>query len=428
MENDALPEVNVDPEFAALIPSLTDAEFTQLKANILRDGCLSPLTVWSQHWACADCNGETFSRHLVHCPECAHHYPPEDGECGNCHREFTAADIDTSPLEPILLDGHNRLKICREAEIPFTTQHVYLSSRSAARFWIIRTQLGRRNLAPAQRIELALLLEPEIAEKAKGKQRASGGAVVQKSAEPPVIVREEVARLADVSHDSVDKYKAIRERVTPETKQRLMRGETTINAEFKELQKERREGTLKQHKADIDSGAVVMPEGVFEVIAVDPPWPYGTAYDPQGRRAASPYPEMSLEQIGALALPAAGDCVLWLWTTHAFMRHAFPILDGWGFREVAILTWEKDRIGLGAWLRSQTEFCIMAVKGNPKVILTNQSTILHGEMREHSRKPEAFYTLVEDLCVGRRLDYFSREARKGWAQFGSEASKFNRVE
>lgn len=152
-------------------------------------------------------------------------------------------------------------------------------------------------------------------------------------------------------------------------------------------------------------GAEGMKRG--RMISIDPPWPYGTEYDPHGRRAANPYPEMSLEDIAGLSIPAADDCVLWLWTTHKFMRHSFGLIDQWGFRDVAILTWVKDRMGLGSWLRSQTEYCIMAVKGSPPIQLTNQTTVIHGPLREHSRKPDAFFDMVDGLCVGAKLDYFS---------------------
>lgn len=166
--------------------------------------------------------------------------------------------------------------------------------------------------------------------------------------------------------------------------------------------------------------------GEYEVIAIDPPWPYGTAYDPEGRRAASPYPEIALEALAEMKLPAAQDCILWLWTTHAFMRAALALLDTWEFREVAILTWVKDRMGLGQWLRSQSEFCIMAVKGTPRVNLSNQTTVLNGPMREHSRKPDEFYQLVEGLVEeeDRKADIFGREQRNGWDVFGNEPEKF----
>ena len=189
--------------------------------------------------------------------------------------------------------------------------------------------------------------------------------------------------------------------------------------------KERRATELEEQRRAIEEGQATLPEGVFEVICIDPPWPYGTKYDASGRRAASPYPELSLEELASITLPAADDCFLWLWTTHQFMRHSFALLDSWGFKEAAILTWVKNRMGLGHWLRSQSEFCIMAVRGHPPLNLTNETTILNAPMRQHSRKPDEFYQMVESLCIGRRLDYFSREKRPGWAQMGSEPAKFN---
>lgn len=181
---------------------------------------------------------------------------------------------------------------------------------------------------------------------------------------------------------------------------------------------------IQRQREEINNNGVTPPTGLYGVISVDPPWPYGSNYNAVGRRSASPYPEMSLLQIVEIELPAAADCVLWFWTTHKFMRHSFEILDAWGFRDVMILTWVKDRMGTGAWLRSQTEFCIMAVKGKPTIDLTNQVTILYGEMREHSRKPESFYQLVDGLCVGYKLDYFSREQRDGWVSFGNDTERF----
>jgi N6-adenosine-specific RNA methylase IME4 len=166
----------------------------------------------------------------------------------------------------------------------------------------------------------------------------------------------------------------------------------------------------------------------YDVIVLDPPWQYGTEYDPNGRRVANPYPEMSLDEIAALNIPAAQDCILWLWTTHKFMKHSFGLLEAWGFEDKMILTWVKNRMGIGSWLRSQSEFCIMAVKGKPLITLTNQTTVLQADVREHSRKPDEFYALVDSLCVGTKLDYFARQTRDGWHVFGNEFDKFGGVE
>lgn len=196
---------------------------------------------------------------------------------------------------------------------------------------------------------------------------------------------------------------------------------TVIEAR-QQIKKDDRQADLEQQKQAIVD--IAPPTGLFNVISLDPPWPYGTKYDPAGRRVANPYPEMSLEEIADIELPAAEDCILWLWTTHKFMRHSFTLLDGWGFRDVAIVTWVKDRMGIGTWLRSQTEFCIMAVKGKPTIDLTNQVTVLYGDAREHSRKPDTFYNMVDSLCVGYKIDYFSREVRLGWVSYGNETDKF----
>lgn len=173
----------------------------------------------------------------------------------------------------------------------------------------------------------------------------------------------------------------------------------------------------------IKTHPILTTEGPFDVLIIDPPWPYGTKYDPNTRRVGNPYPEMSLEQITSMEYAtgefapvqdkASKDCILFLWTTHKFMRHSFPILDAWGFRDVAIGTWVKDRIGIGSWLRSQTEYYIMAVRGKPKVDLTNQSTVIFAPMRQHSRKPDEFYNMVKELCRGSIGEYFSREKREG---------------
>lgn len=196
---------------------------------------------------------------------------------------------------------------------------------------------------------------------------------------------------------------------------------------LKDEKKRARAEDLDQQAADLLENPPGLAELVADVVVVDPPWPYGTPYDPEGQRASCPYPEMSLEAIRddvAEHVRFAEHCVLWLWTTHLFMRHSFPLLDAWGFEEKAIVTWVKDRMGLGHWLRSQSEFCILAVRGTPTVTLTNQTTVLNGPMREHSRKPDEFYALVEQLCHGVKIDFYAREQREGWHSFGNDTGRF----
>ena len=168
--------------------------------------------------------------------------------------------------------------------------------------------------------------------------------------------------------------------------------------------------------------------GPYRAIVVDPPWPYELRKADPSHRATHPYPQMSIAQICALdvASIAHTDCVLWLWiTNHHIIRQAASVLDAWGFQEKTILTWGKDRMGTGDWLRGQTEHCIMAVRGAPIVHLVNQTTLLHGPMRKNSQKPEEFYTFVEKLCPAPRYcELFARYRHsERWDCWGDEAPR-----
>jgi N6-adenosine-specific RNA methylase IME4 len=169
------------------------------------------------------------------------------------------------------------------------------------------------------------------------------------------------------------------------------------------------------------------PKGPYRVIVVDPPWQYEKRSEDITHRGRNPYPDMSTDAICALPVStlAEPDAILWLWTTNAFMRDAFRCLDAWGFREKTILTWVKDRMGTGDWLRGKTEHALLAVRGRPLVMLTNQTTELRAPLREHSRKPDEFFALVDALCPGTKLEMFARETRAGWGSWGAETERFS---
>jgi len=164
--------------------------------------------------------------------------------------------------------------------------------------------------------------------------------------------------------------------------------------------------------------------GTYDVVAIDPPWGYGRGYDPEGSRVANPYPEMSQDELLKLKIPFSKDCVLFLWTTHAFIWNAKELMDSWGFTYKATIVWDKEKIGMGAWLRMQCEFCLFGIKGNPIWNNTKWRDMIREPRREHSRKPEAFYKMVEETTAGRRLDYFARGKRKGWDVFGNDTERF----
>ena len=190
------------------------------------------------------------------------------------------------------------------------------------------------------------------------------------------------------------------------------------------IKQEKRKESIQKQVETIEKG-IEAPTGKFDVIAIDPPWNYGTQFNASGRRVANPYPEMTQEELKKLELPANENCVLFLWTTHKFIWDAKELLDTWGFEYRSMFVWDKQKIGMGNLVRMQCEFCLMGIKGNPVFRdAHNIRDIFSEPRREHSRKPEAFYDMVNSLCVGRKLDYFSREHRDGWCSYGNDTEKF----
>jgi ParB-like chromosome segregation protein Spo0J len=179
-------KLTIDSEFRSLIPPLSDEERSQLESNIVANGCRDSLVTWGK--------------------------------------------------DNVLLDGHHRYEICTRLGIEFDIVRIEFEDNDAAREWMIRNQFGRRNLEPFARARLALVLEPLIAAKAKERVKiggAKGGEAkgVQKSSHPSK-TREEVAKLANMSHDTLRKAKVIEENADEETKAALLAGETNINREY----------------------------------------------------------------------------------------------------------------------------------------------------------------------------------------------------
>jgi len=328
-----------------------------------------------------------------------------------------------------ILDGRNRQRACERVNV-LAMYSEFVGTDDEAFEYAKDNNLTRKHWTADQLAMIALELEPIEAERARQRMSAGGGDKTSGSADQHYPVEdkgkaaEKAAKKTGASVRKVQRAKALKKKSAKLAEEVKAGNKSLVDAE-KEVKKEERKEYIEKQVEEIQSNKFQPPTGLFDVIVVDPPWPYDTKYDPNGRRAANPYPEMSLDEIQSINLPASNDCILWLWTTHKFMRHSFDLLDQWGFRDVAIVTWVKDRMGLGSWLRSQSEFCIMAVKGSPKVNLTNQTTIINGALREHSRKPDEFYSFVDSLCVGYKLDWFSRQQRDGWVSFGNDTEKFN---
>lgn len=160
----------------------------------------------------------------------------------------------------------------------------------------------------------------------------------------------------------------------------------------------------------------------YRTIVADPPWRYASAATKAD--ASKHYSTMPLADICALnvAALAEDDAHLWLWGTNALMEEAHQVVRAWGFKPLTILTWCKKQPGVGYYLRNNTEHCILASRGKPMVPDAKAMASWYVWPRaEHSKKPDAFYDLVEQVSPSPRLELFSRRSRFDWDTWGDEA-------
>jgi len=313
--------------------------------------------------------------------------------------------------EGIILDGHHRFQICNELGLAPKYEVKEFSSPLHEKKFVIETNLLRRQLTVLQRIEMAkplIEIEKELA-----KQRQLKGETLPENSgkgEALDIVGSKIG----VSGDIIEQALWLMENAPKEELAKLRSGERAISNLYKEVKRWQTIDDLKEKAKHLPQ-----IEGLYDVIVVDPPWAYNSKYDPNGRRCASPYPEMTIEELKELKLPATENCILWLWTTNAFIHEAFHLLEAWNFEPKTMLTWVKNKLGLGDWLRGQTEHCILAVKGKPIINLTDQPTVLFAESEKHSKKPNQFYEFVDSLCYGSKLEYFATQKRDGWTVYGT---------
>jgi N6-adenosine-specific RNA methylase IME4 len=141
---------------------------------------------------------------------------------------------------------------------------------------------------------------------------------------------------------------------------------------------------------------------------------------------------MSADDLKAMTIPAADDCVLFMWAIDPMLPQAFDLIKAWGFQYKTVgFTWAKinvsgkDPIGGGYWTRANPEMCLLATRGQPKRLNADVRQLLMAPRREHSRKPDEIYGRIEALVDGPYLEMFARQTRAGWDAWGNEVGKFD---
>jgi len=173
----------------------------------------------------------------------------------------------------------------------------------------------------------------------------------------------------------------------------------------------------------------------FGTILADPPWRFTNRTGkvaPEHRRLAR-YPTLTVAEICALpvAEAAAGRAHCYLWVPNALLPEGLQVLAAWGFDYKSNIVWHKvrkdggsDGRGVGFYFRNVTELLLFGTRGRDVRTLPpgrRQVNMLQTRKREHSRKPDEQYDLIESCSWGPYLELFGRGVRDGWAVWGDQA-------
>ncbi len=172
----------------------------------------------------------------------------------------------------------------------------------------------------------------------------------------------------------------------------------------------------------------------FGTILADPPWRFSNRTGkvaPEHKRL-NRYSTMSLQEIMELPVAqlAAPESHLYLWVPNALIQEGLEVMKRWGFTYKTNIVWYKirkdggpDGRGVGFYFRNVTELVLFGIRGNLRTQTPGrtQVNIMLSRKREHSRKPDELYTIIEECSPPPFIELFARHSREGWTQWGNES-------
>ncbi len=176
----------------------------------------------------------------------------------------------------------------------------------------------------------------------------------------------------------------------------------------------------------------------FSTILADPPWQFQNRTGkmaPEHKRL-NRYGTMKLEDITGLPVSkvAKDTAHLYLWVPNALLAEGLEVMRAWGFQYKSNIVWHKirkdggpDGRGVGFYFRNVTELILFGVRGrNARTLAPGRSQVnlIKSRKREHSRKPDETYALIESCSPGPYLEIFARGSRPGWTTWGNQADEY----
>jgi N6-adenosine-specific RNA methylase IME4 len=191
---------------------------------------------------------------------------------------------------------------------------------------------------------------------------------------------------------------------------------------------------LRVDVAPLEKHPLPTTEDGWSTIYADPPWRFTNRTGkvaPEHRRLDR-YDTMTLNDICDLPVAdaAARNSHLYLWVPNALLPDGLRVMQSWGFRYVSNIVWAKrrkdggpDGRGVGFYFRNVTELILFGVRGSMRTLDPGrrQVNMIETRKREHSRKPDEAYEVIEACSPGPYLEMFARYPRSGWTVWGSES-------
>lgn len=175
----------------------------------------------------------------------------------------------------------------------------------------------------------------------------------------------------------------------------------------------------------------------YQTVLADPPWQFNNRTGkvaPEHKRL-NRYDTLKLEEIKGLPVQdvSADTCHLYLWVPNALLTEGLAVMEAWGFTYKTNIIWHKirkdggpDGRGVGFYFRNTTEMILFGIRGRMRTLAPGRSqvNIIKSQKREHSRKPDELYDVIEACSPGPYLELFARGTRSGWQQWGNEVEDY----
>lgn len=352
--------------------------------------------------------------------------------------------------EGMILDGRNRWKACEIAGVdPLTIEYGGTDPLG----FVLSINLHRRHLSESQRA----MVGARIVDWERGMNQNTEGCANLHS-------RKDVAKRLSISERAISAARRVRDRGVEELSHAIRDGKMSVHtgeaishleheaqreavemeerqllARAKQVRAERQAKSHAERMENLrhieDDGRPSAPGRItrkYPVVYADPAWKFGVRDEVTGREksAENHYPTMDTDAICELfsniGMPAARDCVLFLWATNPMLIDGLRVMEAWGFRYVHHWIWDKEVAGTGYWGRDRHEILLIGKRGKiPAPLPGSQPETVYREKKgKHSVKPDFYAETIERLYPNvPRLEMFCRSPRPGGDAWGYEAGE-----